>query len=71
MRDIFGFTEAEADLAFAMRAGASPTAYAREKAVSPNTAYTHLRRIKEKTGTRRMADLIHRLNEAHIGLRRD
>ena len=36
----------------------------------PNTAYTHLRRIKEKTGTRRMADLIHRLNEAHIGLRR-
>jgi hypothetical protein len=38
---------------------------------SANTAYTHLRRIKEKTGCKHMAELIRWLNDLHLPLRRD
>jgi DNA-binding CsgD family transcriptional regulator len=62
LRAAFGFTEAEADLARALHSGTSPAAYARGRALSVNTVYTHLRRIKEKTGTTRIADLINRLD---------
>jgi DNA-binding CsgD family transcriptional regulator/PAS domain-containing protein len=71
LRDLFGLTEAEADLARALQAGATPGNYARTRAVSLNTVYTHLRRIKEKTGCHRMPELIRKLNDLHIPLRLD
>jgi DNA-binding CsgD family transcriptional regulator len=64
-------TEAEARLAQALQQGMSVTDYARERALSPNTAYTHLRRIKEKTGCKRMPELIRWLNDLRLPLRRD
>ena len=66
LRDLFGLTEAEADLARALQAGMPPDAYARARAVSLNTVYTHLRRIKEKTGCRRMPGLIRKLNDLGV-----
>ena len=71
LREVFGLTEAEANLAQALQAGKPIAAYARERSVSINTAYTHLRRIKEKTGCKRMADLIRRLNDLQVPLRFD
>ncbi|BCJ91878.1 hypothetical protein IZ6_26130 [Terrihabitans soli] len=57
----FGLTEAEAHLATALQSGVALAQYARTRKLSLNTVYTHLRRIKEKTGTRRMADLTSKL----------
>lgn len=71
LREVFGLTEAEASLAQALQRGVVPGAYARDHAVSLNTIYTHLRRIKEKTGCRRMAELIRRLNDLQVPLRLD
>lgn len=68
-REVFGFTEAEAGVAQALLSGTSLGAYARERAVSLNTVYTHLRRIKEKTGCSRMPELIRKLNEVQLSLR--
>jgi hypothetical protein len=45
--------------------------YARENAVTLNTVYTHLRRIKEKTGCTRIAKLSRMLNELQMPLRLD
>jgi len=69
LRDTYGFTEAEAALARAIQTGTSPVEYARERLLSPNTIYTHLRRIREKTGCRSLSELIARLNELHLPLR--
>jgi DNA-binding CsgD family transcriptional regulator len=55
----------------ALQQGISVTDYARERALSLNTAYTHLRRIKEKTGCKRMGELIRWLNDRRLPLRRD
>jgi DNA-binding CsgD family transcriptional regulator/PAS domain-containing protein len=63
MRDVFGLTEAEANLAEALRAGTSIGDYARKRMLSLNTVYWHLRRIKEKTGCHRLPELISKLNE--------
>ena len=71
LRNLFGLTEAEADLARALQAGMTPGAYARVRAVSLNTIYTHLRRIKEKTGCHRMPELIRKLNDLGVPLRPD
>lgn len=60
----WGLTPAEAQLADALRRGAPPSDYARRRGVSINTVYTHLRRLKEKTGARRLPELIRRLNES-------
>jgi DNA-binding CsgD family transcriptional regulator len=62
-RQTFGLTEAEANLATALQAGISLGEYARTRRLSLNTVYTHLRRIKEKTGARRIADLALKLAE--------
>ena len=51
-------------MAAALVQGQSPSTWARSRAVSINTAYTHLRRLKDKTGAGRLSDLIHRLNGA-------
>ena len=71
LRDLFGLTEAEANLARALQAGVTPNNYAQERAVSRNTVYTHLRRIKEKTTCHRLPELIRKLNDLHVPLRLD
>lgn len=60
-RVLFGLTHAEASLADALRSGISLPDYARARRLSLNTVYTHLRRIKAKTGCRTMQELIARL----------
>lgn len=71
LREVFGFTNAEADLARALQSGASVTQYARGRSVSLNTIYTHLRRIKEKTHCTRMGELIRKLSDLQVPLRTD
>ena len=71
LRDIFGLTDAEAALAQALQAGMSPGDYAESRAVSLNTVYTHLRRIKEKTRCNRMAELIRKINDLQMPVRPD
>jgi DNA-binding CsgD family transcriptional regulator len=66
LRQAFGLTPAEADVAHALRSGLSADAYARQRNVSANTVYTHVRRIKEKTGCTRMPELIRRLNDLRV-----
>ena len=68
-RDAFGLTRAEVGLAQALQSGVSMSEYARSRSVSITTVYTHMRSIKEKTGCRRMAELIRRLNSVHVPLR--
>ncbi len=69
LRETFGLTEAETALAQALQSGMTPADYARERALSLNTIYTHLRRLREKTGSSRMPELIHKLNELRSPLR--
>jgi DNA-binding CsgD family transcriptional regulator/PAS domain-containing protein len=71
LREVFGLTDAEASLAQALQSGISPGDYARVRAVSLNTVYTHLRRVKEKTGCTRMAELTRKLNDLQVPLRID
>lgn len=54
----FGFTPAEATLAADVLAGRDLTAIAARRGITSNTARAHLRRIFEKTGTRRQAELM-------------
>jgi DNA-binding NarL/FixJ family response regulator len=56
-------------LAQALQEGMAVTDYARARKLSLNTAYTHLRRIKEKTGCKHMAELIRWLNDLRLPLR--
>ncbi len=70
LREAYGLTEAEADLARSLQSGLSPDAYARARSLSRNTVYTHLRRIKEKTNANRMAELLAKLNGAVTRVRR-
>jgi DNA-binding CsgD family transcriptional regulator/PAS domain-containing protein len=62
LKEAFGLTDAEADLAYALREGCAPDAYARERDLSINTVYTHLSRLRAKTGTSRLSELIRKLN---------
>jgi DNA-binding CsgD family transcriptional regulator/PAS domain-containing protein len=71
LREVFGLTDAEASLAQALQSGLPLGDYARVRAVSLNTVYTHLRRIKEKTGCTRMAELTRKLNDLQVPLRID
>jgi DNA-binding CsgD family transcriptional regulator/PAS domain-containing protein len=68
LRQAFGLTKAEAEVADALRMGRSPDSYARQCQISPNTVYTHIRRLKEKTGSARMAELIRTLNDVQIAV---
>lgn len=67
----WGLTPAEARLAQALCDGAAPSDYARRAGVSINTVYTHLRRLKDKTGARRLPELIRRLDDAAPAAVRD
>jgi DNA-binding CsgD family transcriptional regulator len=68
-REACGLTEAEANLALALQQGTGVADYARTRGLSLNTAYTHLRRVKEKTGCHHMAELILWLNDLRLPLR--
>jgi DNA-binding CsgD family transcriptional regulator len=69
LREIFGLTESEASLAQALQAGMPLAEYARDHLISIRTVYSHLNRIKDKTGCRRMPALIRKLNELQASLR--
>ena len=69
LRAAFGLTEAEAALAGALQSGRAPGDFARQSGVSLNTVYTHLKRIKEKTGCSRMPALIRKLSDLQAPLR--
>jgi DNA-binding CsgD family transcriptional regulator len=69
LRSLFALTEAEAVLALALQSGITPIDYARRHALSLNTVYTHLRRLREKTGCSRLPELIHKLNALRLPLR--
>jgi DNA-binding CsgD family transcriptional regulator len=68
MTDAYGLTLAEARVALAVSAGATIADTARRLRISPNTVKTHLRRVYEKTGTNRQAELSRLV--ATIGLAR-
>ena len=70
-RAIFGLTEAEARLAQALQAGTSLADYAGSQGLSVNTVYTHLRRLREKTGSSRITELIRKLNDIEVPPRAD
>jgi DNA-binding CsgD family transcriptional regulator len=71
LRELFGLTEAEASLAQALQSGTNLSDYAHSRGLSLNTVYTHLRRLREKTRSNRLPDLIHKLNELRLPLRVD
>jgi DNA-binding CsgD family transcriptional regulator len=71
LRELYRLTAAEANLALAIQAGQSLSEYARQAGVSLNTVYTHLRRIKDKTGCQRMAALNRLLRDLQVPLRRE
>lgn len=58
LQRLFGFTPAEATLAADVLAGYDLAAIAARRGITSNTARAHLRRIFEKTGTRRQAELM-------------
>jgi len=66
LAQVFGLTAAEADVANALCLGLSPDEHARQNQISANTVYTHIRHLKEKTGSRRMAELIRKLNDVQV-----
>jgi DNA-binding CsgD family transcriptional regulator/PAS domain-containing protein len=68
LREIFGLTEAETGVALALQSGVALEQYARTNNVSLNTVYTHLRRVREKTGCHSIADLVRKLDEFRIPL---
>ncbi len=69
LRELFGLTRAEAHLVCALGTGMTAGAYARNRRVSITTVYTHLRRTREKTGWKSVAELTRRFNELNTTLR--
>lgn len=58
LRLLFGLTRTEAQLAAALSRGDSLDDYCSATGVTTNTARTHLKRVLEKTGTHRQAQLV-------------
>lgn len=69
LRDLYGLTNAEANLVEALSGGMTAVAYARSRRVSVTTVYTHLRRTREKTGWKSVAELTRRFHELNVTLR--
>ena len=67
LRRAFSLTPAEAEVAEALRSGQSADDYARCRGLSPNTVYTHVQRIKAKTGCARLPALIRKLEDVRAG----
>lgn len=55
---IFGLTKAEARLTLAIANGVTATEYCSNNGISINTAYSQIKNILSKTGTRRQAELV-------------
>ena len=69
LRELYGLTNAEAQLVQALSGGMTAVAYAESRMVSITTVYTHLRRTREKTGWRSVAELTRRFHELSVSLR--
>jgi DNA-binding CsgD family transcriptional regulator len=69
LQELFSLTHAEAHLAQALCSGVTTGAYAKERHVTLNTVYSHLRRIREKTGCKSVPELIRRFGEMNVPLR--
>jgi DNA-binding CsgD family transcriptional regulator/PAS domain-containing protein len=69
LQDLFTLTKAEAHLAQALCTGMTTGAYATERCVSLNTVYSHLKRIREKTGCKSVPELILKFSELNVPLR--
>ena len=63
LQDIFSLTRAEADMASALREGATVQEYADSNQLSVNTARDRLKKIFMKTSTNRQARLVSLLDE--------
>ncbi|BAW07137.1 helix-turn-helix transcriptional regulator [Nocardia seriolae] len=62
LRELYGLTRAESQVAFEVLRGSGLSAVARELYISVNTARTHLRQVFAKTGTNRQAELVRLLS---------
>jgi DNA-binding CsgD family transcriptional regulator/PAS domain-containing protein len=69
LKELFGLTNAEAHMVQALGTGMTAADYARSRRVSITTVYTHLRRTREKTGWKSVAELTRRFNELNVALR--
>jgi DNA-binding CsgD family transcriptional regulator len=69
LQELYGPTNAEAQLVQALGTGMTAVAYAQSRSVSVTTVYTHLRRTREKTGWKSVAELTPRFHEANVALR--
>jgi PAS domain S-box-containing protein len=69
LRELYGLTNAEALLVQALSAGMTAAGYAESRSVSITTVYTHLRRTREKTGWKSVAELTRRFHELNVSLR--
>jgi DNA-binding CsgD family transcriptional regulator len=58
VRDTFGFTDREADVAALLAEGLDVSAICQELRIGRGTVRTHLKGIFEKTGTRRQAEFV-------------
>jgi DNA-binding CsgD family transcriptional regulator len=69
LQELYGLTNAEVHLVQALSTGLTAVAYARSRGVSITTVYTHLKRTREKTGWRSVAELTRRFHELSVSLR--
>jgi DNA-binding CsgD family transcriptional regulator len=69
LQELYGLTNAEAQLVEALSTGMTAVAYAQNRGISITTVYTHLRRTREKTGWRSVAELTRRFHELNVALR--
>jgi DNA-binding CsgD family transcriptional regulator len=69
LQDLYGLTNAEAQLVRALSTGMTAVSYAQSRGISITTVYTHLRRTREKTGWKSVAELTRRFHELNVALR--
>jgi DNA-binding CsgD family transcriptional regulator len=69
LQELYGLTNAEAHLVHALSTGMTAASYARSRRISITTVYTHLRRTREKTGWKSVAELTRRFHELNVALR--
>ncbi len=69
LKELYGLTNAEARLVQALGTGMAAVDYARSRNISLTTVYTHLRRTREKTGWKSVAELTRGFHELNVALR--
>ena len=69
LQELHGLTNAEAQLVEALSTGMTAVTYARNRRISITTVYTHLRRTREKTGWKSVAEPTRRFHQLNIALR--